>query len=331
MVKLRDFVERLDSGERVAWQHRPVQPMLRRQTPRSGGEAVAVADKAELGADVRPEDADSTDPENEYASGASDDERIPAKRGRGTSPPRAGTDSDEGEGGTVERDAGTEGGADGAEAERVSCNRCGLEHASERCTQHERPRGAWNRARAPRGLGSNRLSSGGGEVFAPRSGSVVVRVLGDGSCLFRALTAALNEHRPVLMPVDRRSAARGAIADWLQANGDTFVSGVKLKDWIKWDSNKQWTLAEYVTLVRGLQFWGGELEIVACSKKSNVNVTVWREAPGDAAQYQRVAAYARGGGGWPTVHLLYVSGLHYDMLRFPPRPCTRGRAERGQP
>ena len=73
MANMRDFVERLDSGARVPWKHRPVRPMPTRQTSRSGGEAVAVADKAELGADVRPEDADSTDPENEYASGASED------------------------------------------------------------------------------------------------------------------------------------------------------------------------------------------------------------------------------------------------------------------
>jgi hypothetical protein len=209
MANMRDFVERLDSGARVPWKHRPVRPMPTRQTSRSGGEAVAVADKAELGADVRPEDADSTDPENEYASGASEDERIPTKRARGTSLPRAGTDSDEGEGEGAVRAAATEGGEHGAEVERVGCNRCGLEHASESCTEHERARGASNRARAPRGLGARRLSSGGGDVFAPRYGSAVVRQDGDGSCLFRALTAALQELRPMLMPVARRSAAPG--------------------------------------------------------------------------------------------------------------------------
>jgi hypothetical protein len=325
MVALRDFVQK-DGSSRLPWVLLPVRPMAQRFALTPGGAKVAVADKAWIGADVRPTDEDDDGPDGDFAAASSEEEADPlpsrvAKRAKGSGPSRDGLHGADG------NDVGRAAGSDGGQGEvgmggapsaarlgggGVQCDRCGESgHSGAQCSTHARPRGAGHCASVPRRHSGLSLSRGLEGYRVHKSSSVITKMPGDGGCLFHAMTAGLAKlnRRP-----GNPSATRAEIADWLVQNARTLVHGVQLKDWIKWDSDRQWTVARYAALVRGQGFWGGEIEMVACSMNSGVNVVVWVEVEGD--HYLRIAAYLHGleGRGVDTVHLLYVAGMHYDLL-----------------
>ena len=324
----------------MEWRHGLVQPLPRRHAPLAGGTAVAVADREGLGRDVRPADEadDGTDgnySDGNFDRGSSDDEPylVSSKRRR----PRdgeSGSDSSNGEsarrgrlgrhpsGGVGLEGEGGGGGSErgGGDAGAVQCDRCGESgHSGAQCRTHLRARGACHCAFVPRRHSGLSLSRGWENYRVHKSGSVITKMPRDGSCLFHAMTGSLARMDP--RPANP-SASRAEIANWLAKNARTMVHGVYLKDWIKWDSDRQWTVPQYANLVRGQGFWGGEIEMVACSMNSGVNVVVWVEVEDE--YYLRTAAYMHGGSGAGNVHLLYVAGMHYDLLVPRYRPIAGG-------
>ena len=309
LVDLRSFVERV-RGVRVPWTGGPVQPHPRRFVVR--GVEVACADKAALMADVLPESEDDglhegSDPDGEYGYDQSDEDdalrfRRPTAKKGGKGAPEAGA------------------------AREPECDRCGRAgHLGKDCPAYPRERGAAS-CRMKTGAAKRarfRLASAGGGLREDKSRFTVEPAPSDGSCLFHSLTKGLGGLQ--LAGAGRHSATRADIAEWLLGHGGTEVSGVPLRDWIAWDSNKEWSVAQYVRLLRGATYWGGELEIVACTIKCDVNVSVWQICEEEPSHYERTAVYARQGA-TATICLHYVGGRHYELL-VPQERRTRSGAE----
>ena len=66
-------------------------------------------------------------------------------------------------------------------------------------------------------------------------------------------------------------------------------------------------------------------EIVACTIKCDVNVSVWQICEEEPSNYERTAVYAREGA-TATICLHYVGGRHYELL-VPQERRTRSGAE----
>jgi hypothetical protein len=307
MVETRRFVERVQ-GERVPWTHGPVQPHLRRWAV--GGVEVACADKAAMMADILPESEEDglhegSEPDGDYGYDSSDED-DPLRYRHPTA-------------------KGGKGGAEAGGAREPGCNRCGRQgHIGQQCPAYPRERGAAGcRTKAgARKRAQSRLASAGGGLRAPKTSFTVVPTPADGSCLFHSLTQGLEAQQ--LHGAGRHSASRAEIADWLLAHRGTEVAGVPLRDWIAWDSNKNWTVPQYAKLLRDTAYWGGELEIVACTLKCDVNVSIWRICDDEPSNYERTAIYEREGA-TATICLHYVGGRHYELL-VPRARLTRGGA-----
>jgi hypothetical protein len=145
----------------------------------------------------------------------------------------------------------------------------------------------------------------------------------DGSCLFEALTEGLRR-----LGRHGQTAGRNELAAWLSSNTRTQVAGISLADWIRWDSDQNWAVRRYVAILRTPRFWGGELEIVACSIRNSVNVSVFVASTARPGFYERIASYERPGVS-ETVSLLYVHGRHYELLLTRTRVPYGGANTRG--
>jgi hypothetical protein len=206
--------------------------------------------------------------------------------------------------------AGESSDAEARRDETEPCVRCGhAGHMAENCYVFDRDRGATHCREANVHVN---LGASGAATTLTKRGTDIVRMPADGSCLFHGLTRGLE-----LAGVDA-SATRGELMDWIAANGDVVVSDVPLRTWIRWESDRRWSVEDYTQWMRSSLRWGGAIEMAACSVAHNVSVHVWKDA---GRNFVRIATFEREPTR-PVLHLLWVAGRHYDVLVLA-RPRSR--------
>ena len=139
-----------------------------------------------------------------------------------------------------------------------------------------------NTQQLPRDIFRNRLNE---------SNLRVQQEVGDGSCLFRALS------RRVTRNAEDHAQLREAIVDYIARERSSF------EDFVPGDFDN------YVAEMRKDGTWGGELEIAAFSRLHDISVHVWSAA---GADYD--SNYERPPSNEPPLDLSYHDGSHYNTL-----------------
>lgn len=97
----------------------------------------------------------------------------------------------------------------------------------------------------------------------------VVRMPGDGSCLFHSLAHGLE--------ATSASALRDEIADFIVGQPEVVIADRPLKDWIFWETGES-SVQEYAASMSVLGEWGGAIEMALCSLLKQVCVRVYMSA-----------------------------------------------------
>lgn len=212
-----------------------------------------------------------------------------------------------------------------ASGSRARCGKCDGAHETERCPHfrgaRDRHPDAWQKC-------SEALPDGaraGRQCCAPRAlprhAASVVRMPGDGSCLFHSVAFGL---RAAGYQEDGRSV-RARAANFILQNPEFQISGTPLRDWIHWDS--QATVREYAYRLSAGGLWGGAIEMAACAEIFAVDVAVYEE---DYRGFRRISDFLTEGTPRGTVFLVYLGRSHYDALQ--PAGSARGPGTgRGRP
>lgn len=142
-------------------------------------------------------------------------------------------------------------------------------------------------------------------VLLPPGCARVVRQPGDGSCCFHSLAHSVGADPGEL---------RLAVADFIEAQADTEISGTPLRLWIEWDSGLSPTA--YAQRMRTPGLWGGAIELAVFTRMQHVPVHVYEPDAAVSGAFRRISTFAPdgGGSGCPAVHLLYRGRVHYDAL-----------------
>lgn len=150
----------------------------------------------------------------------------------------------------------------------------------------------------------------------------VVRVQGDGRCMFRALAKGFARNAGFHLAGDEETLSadelRGAVSDALchdtarRQHYSAAMPGV----------NSEGGLSKYCQRLDSPKFWGGEVELLVLSKMVSTPIYIYRtaqEAGLDAKQRQGFVTMVSYGEdyekqGRKPVRLLYRGGNHYDLL-----------------
>ena len=131
-------------------------------------------------------------------------------------------------------------------------------------------------------------------------GFIVKPQPGDGLCLYHSLSYGLGNKT-------NAKNLRKEICNFIQKNQELKISGIPLKEWIKWDSEK--TVDEYAKTM-AVSGWGGAIEMAAFSKMKNVNVQVFEECNRD---YKLISEFKEPTS-LKTIRVLYRGKNHYDAI-----------------
>lgn len=147
----------------------------------------------------------------------------------------------------------------------------------------------------------------------------VIRVKGDGRCMFRCIALGLARNRNrILGPAAEEQEAdqlRLAVAEALcrtpkrRSEFPDAVISLQAED----------TIQHYCKRIMSPSFWGGEPELLVLSKMLQVPIYVYLSEGGSAfSPIQKYGEkYSKPGKDWTKrkpVRLLYSNGNHYDLL-----------------
>lgn len=196
----------------------------------------------------------------------------------------------------------------------VTCDKCDGAHETSACPHfkgdRDKHQDAWSHYSGAAAAGLAHLKAR--ECVAPRSlprGSAsVVRMPGDGSCLFHSIAyglGALGHHE------DGRSI-RQRVANFMAQKPDCEVAGTPLRSWVNWDSGT--TVNSYCSRLSGGSFWGGGLEMAAAAQLFSVDVAVYEEDYYWGG-FRRISDFLCDTRPIGAVLLVYSGRAHYDALR----------------
>lgn len=142
---------------------------------------------------------------------------------------------------------------------KLCCDKCDGNHATARCPHYSKPRGSHPDAQKgkPRNIGEG----SGGNFWTDGD---IVRMPGDGSCLFHSLVYGKYGHFPALLPtrcVKRIHTTllaglgeggarklRLEIARFIRKNSSLQIADSPLSDWIKWAGHR--SVAAYADKIK---------------------------------------------------------------------------------
>jgi hypothetical protein len=145
----------------------------------------------------------------------------------------------------------------------------------------------------------------------------VIKVQGDGKCMFRALAIGLNRNLGKFLGAEAETreadALRLACAEALcrtEARRDDFEEAmVAVK--------AEGPLDAYCKRIMSPKFWGGEAELLVLSKMLQVPIYVYVDSGNGFKAIQKYGidfAAKKGKKGRKVLRLLYSNGNHYDLL-----------------
>ena len=163
------------------------------------------------------------------------------------------------------------------------------------------------------GIGVRESREEGGTAGVSREWAIleVVKMPGDGSCLFHALAYM----RDGVTNVARARIMRRSIVNAMLANPSIVIGGSSIAEWVQRDSGQD--ITRYASTMAG-NAWGGGLEVAVFGVVMHTGVSVYTPS-GATGRARRVAVFGNGvghgGGGCRDLALLYVGGAHYDVVR----------------
>lgn len=160
-----------------------------------------------------------------------------------------------------------------------------------------------------------------GKSKLPAEDFVQKHVPGDGSCLFHAVSAGLEQGSTA-------GELRGLAASCLAKQVDAEFNGATLRQWIEWETGLG--PAEYAALMRGGGGWGGQIELALLSKCLQRPIQVFSPAQSDGYVLDHEFQPQAGFEGNAPVRVVF-SGAHYDALlpKTPTRSAVTMQAEEG--
>jgi hypothetical protein len=185
------------------------------------------------------------------------------------------------------------------------CDRCDGPHRSSRCPDFSKERENHPDALVRRHAEEGATTGASTPVHVVLG--EVVRMPGDGSCMFHALNFGTPPEDGSNYTAD---ILRVEIAYFIGKNAAFEVCGSPLSDWIEWDSRK--SVSDYVKGIAWHGAWGGGIELAVYAHLFNCEVHVYDRY---GVGYRRISRFAQGSPG-PPVSVLYVGGSHYDALRI---------------
>ena len=172
---------------------------------------------------------------------------------------------------------------------------------------------AKTKAQAAQALG--RLEKG-----APVEYLSLVKVKGDGKCLFRSLVLGLAAVKGLTLSSSQEEkeadALRTAVAEVMCGAAERREAFPEALIAIK-DEFRQ--IQEYCKRLQSPTFWGGEAELLVLSTLLRQPITVYL-SPAKVLGYKPLVTYGqrfeklKSGAVRPSVKLLYSNGNHYDLL-----------------
>jgi len=196
---------------------------------------------------------------------------------------------------------------------RPRCDKCDEAHETQNCPHFRQARDkhadAWsNYHSASPSKGPKAFR----ECSAPRNLSHhavrVVRVPGDGSCLFHSIAYGLGN----LGFREDGHRIRQRVANFIAENPEIEISGTPLRSWVQWDS--QMTVQDYASRIYAGGTWGGGVDMAACSQIYSVDVAVYEED--SYYGYRRISDFLTDVKPRGAVLLLYSGRSHYDALHI---------------
>lgn len=207
-------------------------------------------------------------------------------------------------------------------AGRVRCDRCDEAHETSRCPHFKGKRDdhpdAWSSAKGP--VKPTR------ECCAPRAlyaeEARVLRMPGDGSCLFHSLAYGLREfgHQ------EDGDRIRQRIARFMEQRPDFEITNTPLSSWVDWDSRT--TVSSYASRLATGNAWGGAIEMAAFAQIFGLDVAVY-EHDTHRDRYRRISDFLTDKRPPGAVMVLYLGRSHYDALVRCDAREERGRHHRG--
>lgn len=195
----------------------------------------------------------------------------------------------------------------------VTCDKCDGAHDTSACPHFRGPRDshqdAWYLFSGAAGSGKAHLKAR--ECVAPRSipreSASVVRMPGDGTCLFHSIAYGLG----ALGHQEDGHTIRQRVCKFIAQKQDFEISGTPLRSWVDWDS--QLTVNNYCSRLAGGSFWGGAIEMAACTQIFGVDIGVYEEGYYGGG-FNRISDFLCDNRPRGAVLLVYSGRAHYDAL-----------------
>jgi len=198
----------------------------------------------------------------------------------------------------------------------LRCERCDEAHETDLCPHFRGPRDqhadAWQHYRPSNAQLAGKAPAPMRQCIAPRRlGHHSVRVMrmpGDGSCLFHSIAYGLN----ALGYQEAGHTVRYRVANFIAERPDFEITGTPLRSWVDWDSRM--TVNSYASRLQAGSCWGGAIEMAACAQIFAVDLAVYEEDYYGNG-FRRISDFITDAKPFGAVLLLYSGRSHYDALQ----------------
>jgi len=134
----------------------------------------------------------------------------------------------------------------------------------------------------------------------------VVRMPGDGACLFHSIAYGLGN----LGFNEDGYSCRRCVADFIHSNPEFEISGTALRSWVDWDS--RCNVNSYAQRLSGGGLWGGAIEMAACTQIYGVDVAVYEQDY--LGGFRRISDFIAEKTPRGAILILYSGRSHYDAI-----------------
>lgn len=196
-----------------------------------------------------------------------------------------------------------------------TCDKCDGAHDTSACPhfrgQRDVHKDAWGLYSGAAVAGKAHLQAR--ECVAPRSisrGSAsIVRMPGDGSCLFHSIAYGLGAfgHQ------EDGHTVRQRVSNFFRENPDREISGNPMSSWLYWDSRL--TVSNYCSRLSADGFWGGAIEMAACAQIFGVDIGVYEEDYYGGG-FRRISDFLCDTPPRGAVLVSYHGRAHYNALAY---------------
>lgn len=129
------------------------------------------------------------------------------------------------------------------------------------------------------------------------------------SLLQQSQQSSEDKRRPILTA----NLMRDIIANYIRINLQNNENDLTIKEWLRVENEGYDDVEDYIEkLKKGL--YGGQMEILLCSRIFKVNVDVYREIERETNKFVLTHHFACEEESTVTINIVYSNGNHYDSL-----------------